>query len=105
MNAEVARQNPSYQILGTAAHPSSRDNLQTFVRHNNEILRLISDGKKVLATGKGYPKSAQRRFRRTGRGTYALYDAKRDVVVTLQVEKDGAVLRFGERELRLGAQK
>lgn len=101
MNAEVAAKDPAYQVLGTGGHPSSKDNLQTFVRHGGEILRFISDGRKILGTGRGYPKSAQRRFRRTGKGTYALYDPRRDAVVTLTVNGDDAVLAFGERTLRL----
>jgi CubicO group peptidase (beta-lactamase class C family) len=92
MNAEVAKKDPSYELLGTGGHSSSTANLQTFVRGGGEILRFISDGRKILATGKGYPGSAKRRFRRTGAGRYALYDQRRDAVVTLTVRGDEAVL-------------
>lgn len=96
-NAAVAKDNPAYEVLGTGGHASSAEYLQTFVRHNGEILRVISDGRKVRATGRGYPRGAQRRFRRTGPGTYALYDPRRDAVVTLALANGRAILRFGNK--------
>jgi CubicO group peptidase (beta-lactamase class C family) len=103
MNEELAKKDAGYEVLGSGGHPSSKDNLQTFVRHNGEILRFISNGEKILATGKGYPPSAQRRFRRTGKETYALYDPKRDAIVTLTVKGNEATLAFGEKTVTMAA--
>jgi hypothetical protein len=103
MSAEVAKKDPAYEVLGTGGHSSSTQNLQTFVRHEGEIVRFISDGTKILAPGKGYPRSAQRRFRRTGAGTYALYDQRRDAVVTLAIRAGSAVLRHRDELLELSA--
>lgn len=94
-NAKTTREHPGCQILGTARHPSSKERLQTFVRCGDEVSRVITEGEKVIAQGAGYPASAQRRFRRTGRNRYALYDPRLDLVVTLRITGDRLRLSSG----------
>ena len=82
-------------VLGSAPHPSRSKNWQTFVRRNDEIQRVISDGTKVLATGKGVPASAMRRFRVTGPNTLASYDVATDSVVTMTLRGDEVTISNG----------
>lgn len=88
-----------FEIIGTTRHPSGPRNLQTFVRTGNAIKRVITDGTKVLAVANGVPPSAMRRFRKTGKDTYASYDPVADAVITMRKTDAGYVLEnaAGER--------
>jgi CubicO group peptidase (beta-lactamase class C family) len=94
------------EILGTAPHPSSPRNYQTFVRATVDgapaVLRVISDGEKVLAVARGVPPAAMRRFRVTGAQTLASYDPATDAVVTMTVRGDALEIAnpSGERIVR-----
>ena len=87
-----------FEIIGTTRHPSSPRNLQTFVRTGTAMRRVITDGTKVLAVANGIPPSAMRRFRPTGKGTYASYDPVTDSVVTARKTDAGYVLENGAGE-------
>ncbi|HEX8170238.1 MAG TPA: serine hydrolase domain-containing protein [Thermoanaerobaculia bacterium] len=87
------------EVLGTAPHPSSSRNYQTFVRKGDTIVRVISDGDKVLTTATGVPRSAMRRFRMTAPNTLASYDVANDRVLTLTLHDDTIELTNGAERL------